>query len=114
MAYLWLLISSTCSVLASIALKSAGSYRTANESAAMASWTPYILYVAAISAYGAGFVMYALALRRLDLSIAYPIMVASSIAGVFGYGLVTGAESITLARLAGGALVAAGIFLITR
>jgi len=112
MAYLWLVLSAACSVAASVALKAAG----ANSSAAVAlPFTAQALpYLAAIGAYGLGFGFYALALRQLDLTLAYPLMVAFAVAGVFLYGLLVGAESISAMRLAGAALIALGVFLISK
>lgn len=109
MAYLWLILSGACSVAASVALKAAGA------GSAQATLTAQALpYLAAVGAYGLGFGFYALALRQLDLTLAYPLMVACAIAGVFLYGLVSGAESISAMRMAGAAFIAVGVFLMSR
>jgi len=109
MAYLWLILSGACSVAASVALKAAGA------GPAQATLTAQALpYLAAVGAYGLGFGFYALALRQLDLTLAYPLMVAFAIAGVFVYGLVSGAESISAMRMAGAAFIAVGVFLMSR
>jgi len=113
MSYIWLVISSICSVMASVALKSASGVPARFDNGPL-GWALALPYFVAIAAYAGGFAMYALALRRLDLSIAYPLMVAMSIAGVFIYGLTAGSESITPLRIAGGLLVATGVFLLTR
>lgn len=112
MAYLWLILSGVCSVVASVALKAAGS-------AAAHGPTPSLLtqalpYAGAIGAYGLGFGFYALALRQLDLTLAYPLMVACAIAGVFVYGLLSGTETITAMRMAGAAFIAVGVFLVSK
>ncbi len=110
MAYLWLIFSGACSVAASVALKAAGA-----GSAQAAPLTAQALpYLAAVGAYGLGFGFYALALRQLDLTLAYPLMVACAIAGVFLYGLVSGTETITAMRVAGAAFIAVGVFLISK
>ncbi len=103
MAYLWLILSGACSVVASVALKAAGS-------AAAHGPTPSLLtqalpYAGAIGAYGLGFGFYALA---------YPLMVACAIAGVFVYGLLSGTETITAMRMAGAAFIAVGVFLVSK
>jgi len=108
MAYLWLILSGACSVAASVALKAAG----AGQAAPLT--TQALPYLAAVGAYGLGFGFYALALRHLDLTLAYPLMVACAIAGVFLYGLVSGTESITAMRMAGAAFIAVGVFLISK
>jgi quaternary ammonium compound-resistance protein SugE len=41
-------------------------------------------------------------------------MVAFAVAGVFLYGLLVGAESVSAMRLAGAALIALGVFLISK
>lgn len=112
MAYLWLILSGACSVAASVALKAAGAGPSAAAPARLLAQA--LPYLAAIGAYGLGFGFYALALRRLDLTLAYPLMVAFAIAGVFGYGLVSGAESISAMRMAGAALIAIGVFLMLK
>ncbi|MEN5064604.1 DMT family transporter [Achromobacter aegrifaciens] len=72
---------------------------------------PYLL---AIVSYGAGFGFYALSLRRLDLTLAYPLMVAMTILGIFAYGAFAGAEELGPYRLAGAALIVLGVFLLSR
>lgn len=112
MAYLWLILSGACSVAASVALKAAG------EASAHAATPPLLTqalpYAGAIGAYGLGFGFYALALRQLDLTLAYPLMVAFAIAGVFVYGLLSGSETISAMRMAGAAFIAIGVFLISK
>jgi len=112
MAYVWLILSGACSVAASVALKLVGaaSAQAATSSLLAQAWP----YLGAIGAYGLGFGFYALALRQLDLTLAYPLMVAFAIAGVFVYGLVSGTETITALRMAGAAFIAIGVFLILK
>ncbi|WP_312437378.1 ligand-binding protein SH3 [Achromobacter sp.] len=112
MAYLWLILSAACSVAASVALKAAGA--ASAQAATPSLLTQALPYAGAIGAYGLGFGFYALALRQLDLTLAYPLMVAFAIAGVFVYGLLSGAEAITAMRVAGAAFIAIGIFLISK
>jgi len=112
MAYVWLILSGACSVAASVALKLAGA--TSAQAAAPSLLAQALPYLGAIGAYGLGFGFYALALRQLDLTLAYPLMVAFAIAGVFVYGLVSGTETITALRMAGAAFIAIGVFLISK
>lgn len=69
---------------------------------------------AACASYGMGFVAYALALHRLQISIAYPVMTAITIAMVAVIGYFALQEPIGASRLAGIALVAVGAFLVAR
>lgn len=110
MAYLFLFLAGACSVAASIALKIAGTSRGMPLFGVPGGAT----YVLAIASYGAGFGFYALSLRRLDLTLAYPLMVAISILGIFAYGAFSGAEELGAYRLAGAALIALGIFLLSQ
>jgi quaternary ammonium compound-resistance protein SugE len=112
MAYLWLILSAACSVAASVALKMAGT--GAGQAPAPSMLSQAAPYLGAIGAYGLGFGFYALALRHLDLTLAYPLMVAFAIAGVFAYGLLSGTEAITAMRAAGAAFIAVGVFLISK
>ncbi|MFE0843568.1 DMT family transporter [Achromobacter insolitus] len=112
MAYLWLILSGACSVAASAALKVAGSGSSSAASASLLAQT--LPYVMAVGAYGLGFGFYALALRQLDLTQAYPLMVTCAIVGVFGYGLLSGAESISVMRMAGASCIAVGVFLMSK
>lgn len=113
MAYLWLSLSAFCSVFASIALK-LGAGANINRTTSFLSLNEIIYYVTAVGAYGVGFILYAVALRRLDLSLAYPMMVAIAVLGVISYGQFFGNEAITSTRLLGATLIAVGVFLLNR
>jgi len=110
MAYLLLTFASGCSVLASIALKVAGSTDVEPRSGFMVM-APYVV---AVVFYCAGFACYALALRNLDLTLAYPLMVALSILGIFLYGILGAGETISAFRLVGALLIGIGIFFISK
>jgi len=104
------------SAVASILLRVAGTMNTALASGGLVSLGtltsgPMLMRVGAIGAYGGGFVLYAIALRRVELSVAYPLMVGITIIELFGYGLFAG-EAVTLKAMAGAALLGAGIYLI--
>jgi len=113
MAYIWLILSGACSVVASVALKIGGS-ATKDGGVALLSMNSLVPYGIAIGSYGLGFALYAAALRELDLSLAYPLMVAIAIIGVMTYGLLFGNESVTICRGIGAALIATGVFFVTR
>ncbi|WP_423394299.1 small multidrug resistance protein [Burkholderia sp. LMG 21824] len=49
------------------------------------SLLPWIVRGAAVGAYGIGFVLYAVALRKTSLGIAYPVMVATSMLVVLAF-----------------------------
>jgi small multidrug resistance pump len=112
MAYLLLIASGIMSALASVLLRIAGQIpeATATTVAALTS-TPMLLRVAAIAAYGVGFILYALALRRIELSVAYPLMVGVAILAIFVYGL-AGGDAVTLKSVIGAILIFSGILLL--
>ncbi|SAK79767.1 ligand-binding protein SH3 [Caballeronia ptereochthonis] len=78
MPFFFVFLSGTCSALASLLLRFAGRLPVAPNDLLIAGFAakPLALRLAAIGAYGAGFAFYALALKQLELSIAYPMMVA--------------------------------------
>lgn len=110
MAYLLLFLASACSAAASIALKVAGTSRGMPLFGVQGGAS----YILAVASYGAGFAFYALSLRRLDLTLAYPLMVALTILGIFAYGAFSGVEHFSWYRLAGAALIGLGIFLLSQ
>jgi small multidrug resistance pump len=112
MPYLMLFLSGTCSALASVLLRVAGQMGTTPVQGLMNLLTmPNLLRLGAILAYGAGFVLYALALKRVELNIAYPLMVGIAILEIFGYGLL-GGETVSARSAIGALLIMSGIFLI--
>ena len=116
MAIFLLFAAGTFSAVASILLRVAATMNTTLASGGLMSLGtltsgPMLMRVGAIGAYGGGFVLYAIALRRVELSVAYPLMVGITIIELFGYGLFAG-EAVTVKAMAGAALLAAGIYLI--
>jgi multidrug transporter EmrE-like cation transporter len=67
---------------------------------------------AGLLAFGVNVVFYALALRSLPLSVAYPVMVAGSFALVNGYSAVVFREGITPAQTAGYGFILIGVVLV--
>lgn len=112
MSLMLLLLSGTCSAMASILLRVAGQLGVAPDALAMTLFTrPMLLRAGALGAYGAGFLLYALALRKIELSVAYPLMVGVTLLEIFVFGLCNN-EALTLKTLAGAGLLTAGVFLL--
>lgn len=112
MPYFLLFLSACMSALASVLIKLAGQ----SEFAWAWDWSnlvsrPLLLIAAALAAYCFGFLFYAVALKKLELSIAYPIMVAATILLIYGYGLLMG-ENVNSQSIAGAVLLIFSIFLI--
>ncbi len=112
MAYLMLFLSGSCSALASVLLRIAARMGTTNmTSLGDIASTPNLLRLGAIFAYGAGFVLYAVALKRVELNVAYPLMVGIAILEIFAYGLL-GGEVVSMRSVLGALLLMGGIVLI--
>jgi len=107
-----LFLSGTMSAVASVLLRVAGQMTMNGSVAALSlSSTPTLLRGGAVVAYGAGFVLYALALKRIELSIAYPLMVSVAILEIFGYEVLLG-DGVQLRSALGALLIMLGIFLV--
>ncbi|AVX39026.1 MULTISPECIES: DMT family transporter [Yersinia] len=105
--YVCLFFSALCSAIASILLK----YPDRLGILAI-STNPILIKLPAIIFYGAGFVLYSLGLKDIDVSKAYPVMVSFAILQVLAFGLFFG-ESITIKMIIGTAFVIVGILLIS-
>jgi small multidrug resistance pump len=112
MSYFLLISSGIMSALASVLLRIAGQMPEASAATvAVLTSTPMLLRLGAIVAYGLGFILYALALRRIELSVAYPLMVGVAILAIFLYGL-AGGDAVTLKSVIGAILIFSGILLL--
>ncbi len=105
--YISLFFSALCSAIASVLLK----YPDKVGILAL-STNPVLIKFPAIIFYGAGFVLYSLGLKDIDVSKAYPVMVSFAILQVLLFGLFFG-ESITIKMIIGVAFVIIGILLIS-
>lgn len=112
MSYFLLISSGIMSALASVLLRIAGQMpEVSATTVATLTSTPTLLRAGAIAAYGLGFVLYALALRRIELSVAYPLMVGVAILAIFLYGL-AGGDAVTAKSVLGAILIFSGILLL--
>lgn len=112
MAFLLLVLSGTCSAFASILLRLAGQVTVASDVLVLGlAGRPALFRLVAIAAYGAGFAFYALALKRIELSVAYPLMVAVTILEILLFGLIAG-EALSLRTVAGTMLLLASVLLL--
>jgi small multidrug resistance pump len=109
MSIFLLLISGSCSAVASILLRLAG--QAGGIPAMLAQAPPMVLRVAALGAYGVGFLLYAVALKRVELSIAYPVMVAVTVIELFVFSAWSG-DTMSIRTASGAALLVAGVWLI--
>ena len=106
--YLWCLLASLASASATYLIKL--SNQTGSD------WTmARLLYLgAACAAYGFGFIGYTIALQKLPVTLAYPLMTAITMCLILLTGYALLGESVTPIRMLGMALIAAGTFALTR
>jgi small multidrug resistance pump len=97
-----LVASGICSAIASILLRIAGTHNV----------IPLPMRGLAIASYGAGFALYAVALKKIPLVIAYPSMVSVSIVVVTVFSVLA-EQSVTGGQLAGVAVILTGVWLLT-
>jgi small multidrug resistance pump len=100
--YFALVASGLFGAIASIFLRAAGHHET----------SAMLLRGMAIASYGAGFVLYAISLKRIPLTVAYPLMVGVSIITVAIFSAVV-EHNVTSRQVAGAAIVMAGIWILT-
>ncbi|RFU47454.1 ligand-binding protein SH3 [Paraburkholderia sp. DHOC27] len=105
-----LFVSGLCSALASVLLRMASQYGAVHgDLADLVLSRPTMMRVGALGAYGIGFVLYAIALRRVELSVAYPLMVGTTVILLFLFSLMSGA-GLSPRTVGGAALLMAGIW----
>lgn len=116
MSLFFLFAAAACSAAASILLRLAGQMNVeVIDAGALALSTlmhpATMLRVGAMVSYGVGFLLYALALKKTELSTAYPVMVGMTMLALLIYGVFVG-EAVTFKGLAGAAMVVLGVALI--
>lgn len=106
--YLWCTVSAAASAVATLLIKLSNQHG--------ADWnTLRLAYLGgACMTYAIGFVCYSLALQRLDISLAYPVMTGIAMAMVGAIGYLFLHETMSATRLAGIALIACGAYALSR
>lgn len=106
--YLWCALAALASAAATYLIKLSGM--------AGAEWNlARLAYLGgACATYGLGFVCYSLALQRMQISLAYPAMTAITMALVALLGYAALHEAMTVSKVVGLVLIAAGAFALTR
>ncbi|CAG9255662.1 ligand-binding protein SH3 [Paraburkholderia unamae] len=112
MYIIFVLLSGTFSAVASILLRiAARSPENFSRLTVALLDRPMQLRLGAICAYGFGFVCYAISLKKIELSIAYPLMVGITILEIFVYGLLNN-EVATARSMTGAAFLIVAMFLL--
>lgn len=106
--YAWSVLAAVASAIASYLIKS--------SHAGGDGWTlqKILLLACACGAYGVGFVFYTLALKKIAMSLAYPIMTAVTISLVTLLGIALFNEVLTLNKAIGILLVIAGVICLSQ
>lgn len=73
----------------------------------------HLLRAGALGLYGLGFLLYASALQKLSLAVAYPLMISVAMLSVVGFTLLA-EGALEMTQVIGATLITAGIWLLTR
>lgn len=108
LGYLWCALAALASASATFLIKL--SAQTGSD------WSlPRLAYLGgACATYGLGFICYSVALQKLQISLAYPVMTAITMALVAVIGFAALHEPMTPSKLGGLLLIVAGAFALTR
>lgn len=106
--YLWCAGAAIASALSTFLIK-LSSQHGADWNTARLMWLG-----SACASYGLGFVCYSIALQKLQVSLAYPVMTAITLSLVTLTGYAALQEPLSAAKLCGIALVGAGAFMLAR
>ncbi|WP_255753529.1 multidrug efflux SMR transporter [Massilia sp. erpn] len=106
--YFWSVLASLASAMATLLIKLSHQEN--------AGWTlSRLTYLGgACGTYGLGFICYSIALQRLQISLAYPLMTAFTMLLVMLIGFIILGENLSPTRLAGAGLIIAGAFVLSR
>lgn len=111
LGYLWCALAALASTGATYLIKLSTQVA---EPSLFWNW-PRLSYLgAALASYGFGFVLYSFALKRLPISLAYPVMTAVTLVLITGVGAVFLSEELNVMKLIGIVLIALGAFFLTR
>jgi multidrug transporter EmrE-like cation transporter len=106
--YLWCALAALASAMATYLIK------VSNTGEDGWSLQRLLWLGAACGTYGGGFVAYSLALRKLEMSLAYPVMTGFAMAMVALIGYAALNEPMNLSKVGGMLLIAGGAFALTR
>lgn len=112
MYIIFLLLSGTFSAIASILLRIAGNSTEDFSHLSTALFDrPMLFRLGALCAYGIGFICYAVSLKKIELGMAYPLMVGITILEIFLFGLFSH-EAITIRSVTGAGCLIVAMFLL--
>ncbi len=106
--YLWCALAAVASAAATFLIKMSSQHGSG------LSLVRLLWLGGAGGAYALGFVCYAVALEKLQMSLAYPVMTAITMLLVALLGCIALQESLSLSKIAGVVLITAGAFVLSR
>lgn len=106
--YLWCALAALASAMATFLIK------LSNQHAADWNMVRIAFLGGAGATYALGFVCYSVALQKLDMSLAYPVMTGIAMAMVAAIGVAALDEPLSAGKIAGMLLIAAGAFALSR
>jgi len=114
--YLWCVLAAIASALASYLIKTSSASTPSNVllSEALTDLSRLLYLACAVGAYGIGFVFYTLALKKLPMSLAYPVMTAFTIILVAIVGTLALEEPLSWVRCIGILLIMVGAFFVAQ
>ncbi|MGZ8289723.1 MAG: DMT family transporter [Telluria sp.] len=106
--YLWCALAALASAMATYLIK------LSNQNAADWNMVRIAFLGGAGATYALGFVCYSVALQKLDMSLAYPVMTGIAMAMVAAIGFAALDEPLGASKIIGMLLIAAGAFALSR
>lgn len=108
MGFLWCALAALASALATFLIK------LSSQHGPDLNLHRLLLLGAAGGTYAFGFICYSVALQKLDMSVAYPVMTGIAMAMVAVLGIMIMGESLSAGKIVGMILIAAGAFALVR
>lgn len=106
--FLWCAMAALASAVATLLIK------LSSQHGADLNVTRLVFLGFAGTTYALGFVCYSVALQKLDISLAYPVMTAVAMVVVAALGMAVLGETLTLSKVLGMVLIVAGAFALVR
>lgn len=119
-SYLFLALALVLNAIANILIKVAMTRRTAGDGGASEGLVGFLttllspVFVAGVLCFGLNLLLYSLALKKIALSVAYPIMVSLGYLIIVFYSRIYLREHLSGVQYVGAALIIAGVWLIVR
>ena len=111
LGYSWCALAACASALATYLIKAS---HLAHQTESFWSINKLVYLGSAMASYGLGFIFYTFALKKLDMSLAYPVMTATTLLIIATVGVLVLNESMGMMKVAGMMLIAIGAFFLTR